>query len=354
MKNWRLDELRKELNRRKIDFEAKATKGILADLYIAAIKKEVGEMKKTEEVLAGELNGWEDNALEIVLREGIIYKVDSHCWWGKSSRVPEEEINAPKDIMTGVKTLVHANTLGSLRSFKSMGERIVKKNAYPFLGIRGAYYVPKYFIPGVEKSLKETQEKVYEERSDFIKNLPKYRKEWAAHCKKEKVVPPPDELYPNKAELERKIRFKWTKFAITVPDSNMGVLTDELYKEEVEKQKEEAKTFLNDCFTTLSKQFYGIIKNLRERLESDDAMKPKTLASVKDFIETFDAMNVTNNAFLKDMVAKTAKALKVESVKDLNSNEDLRTEINTEVGSLVKAFEKASTKDERLKRAIDF
>jgi uncharacterized protein (UPF0297 family) len=361
MKNWRIDELRKELTRRKKGWSKDSSKSNLVDVYMRAlddekavdVKKGIKNIvKKTLET--GSNGDYGDDVLDYVFKEGILYRIDSHCWWGKSSRVDEEEINAPKEILSGVKTLVDPNTLATLRSYKSYGERIIKKRSYPFLGLRGVYYVPKAFISGCEEELKETQGRVYGERDFFMKNLPKYKKEWAAVCKKGKVEPPAPELYPSKDELNGKFVFEWTKFAITLPNSSMKILNEAELKEEAEKQKKQMFEFLDGSLSMLAGKFYKAINNLAEKLSSGDPMKPKTLSSVRDFIETFDAMNVTNNAKLQDLVGKVDKLVGTASVKDYNADEKLRKDTEKRVTQMVSSFKKISESDQRFKRDLDF
>jgi len=236
--------------------ESEYTKAQLVDLMmnkINGIEPEPDEVVKTEPAGANtNTDALElDRALEIVLKEGILYRIDSHCWWGKTSRTPDGEIEAPKEVMTGVKTLIDPKHLGGFRQWKGIGERIVKKVGFPFLGLRGVYYVPKAFIKMAEAKLTECQAKAVEEADEFCNNFEFYKQEWKTTvidlCAEKGIDETDaleylkDEYYPNPAELRNRFVFRWTKFAITVPDSDMGILTDDQYQDEVRKQKEQAR-----------------------------------------------------------------------------------------------------------------
>jgi hypothetical protein len=46
------------------------------------------------------------DALQVVLKAGCLYRINSRCWSGVTSKVPEEQIKAPKEILTGLKNLI--------------------------------------------------------------------------------------------------------------------------------------------------------------------------------------------------------------------------------------------------------
>ncbi|MHC4643991.1 MAG: DUF3150 domain-containing protein [Planctomycetota bacterium] len=347
--------------------ENEYTKSHLVDLYVA--KKDdltnVSNPDKPAEtktpVDTSDADAELDRALEIVLKEGILYRIDSHCWWGKTSRVPEEAINVPKELMSGVQTLIDPKHLGPFRSWKGIGERIVKKLGYQFLGLRGVYFVPKAFIQTAEEKLVECQEFAGKEKKIFADNFDQYKVEWKEEvnrlCKEHGVDPKlamlylAEENYPSKAQLDGKFVFKWTKFAITVPDSNMGILTDKQYAEEVRKQKLQALEFLENCVAELAAKFYEIISKINSKLEAGENIKPKTLQSLNNFTEIFDKMNITNNSALAGYVDEARKLFKGVSVTDFKE-EKFADKLNDQLTSVVTRFEEES--DQKLLRDIEF
>lgn len=288
--------------------------------------------------------------IEVVFRQGILFKIDSHCWWGKSSKVDESEINAPKEILSGVKTLVNPNTLSSLQFYKGFGERSLKKRGYPFLGLRGVYYIPKDFIGSIEMELRETKKAFDKEVDEYIQNYPKYKSEW----KKKSGTYYNEALYPSKEQLQNKFRFDYTKFVITVPDPSMGILNEDEYREELDKQKVKMREFLDGTLTELASKFYVIIDRLATKIESGDTVKPKSLESLRSFVETFESMNVTGNKKLSELVSKAQNYVGATGARDLNQDDKLRKSIGGKISKLVDQFQKHSEKDTRFKRAIEF
>jgi hypothetical protein len=302
-----------------------------------------------------------DNALEVILKEGILYRVDSHCWWGKTSRVPEDQVKAPKEILSGVKTLIDPEHLQPFRAWKGQGERIIKKLGYQFLGLRGVYFVPKGWIQDVEAILLGCKEKAEEEKKIFIDNFVTYKAEWRDRvleiCDDKGIAYEvalaylDEDNYPSKAGLDAKFVFKWTKFAITVPNSDMGILTDKEYKEEVRKQKVQAKEFLDNCLAELAQKFYSIISSINDKLLKGDVIKPKTLGSLESFTEIFDKMNITNNVQLAGYVEEARKLFNGVAVADLKENE-FSNKLSDELDSVVSRFKTESNQE--LLRDIEF
>lgn len=293
--------------------------------------------------------------LDIVLKEGMLYKVDSHCWWAKSSRVPEEMLgNAPKKILKGVQGLIDEKHIAPLNSYRQRGERVVIKNGFPFAGFRGVYFVPKALIPKTEEGLEECQKSFYTEVDDFMKNIGRYKKQWAEFCKKNKVTVPPKEWYPSNEGIKSKFKFEWTKFSFSLPDKGLNLLTAEQYEVEKQKHKVKASQFLQSALTTVAIQFETILTKLTERLEKGESIKPKSLSSLRNFLETFESINITGNEDLSKMVTRMNKVIGSKNAKDINDSDKVRKTLTTKVGKLVGRVSTLIDEDSKFKRALDF
>jgi hypothetical protein len=363
LKKLKVTELRKMVEERGIN-----PKGMKVSELVMTIADSIMKEQKAEAAAAEKKNGKPKRApkskrdvadvppppnykdpINLVFSEGVLYRCDTKCWWGKSSRVDEDELEVDPEIITGVKTLVNPNRLAGIRSFKSHGERLIKKRGYPFIGLRGVQWIPKKFIGSLETDLVEAQTDFYKEVKDFVKKYGSYKQEW-----KEKSGEHYDEkLYPTEAELETRFRFEWQKFIIQVPD-RAGILSEAEYKAEVEKHKARLGEWLNATLTSLSGKFYRILVNLQKKLDSGDPIKPKTISSLKAFVESFEAMNVTKNGVLEDMVNKAMTFIGSSGAKEFNQEEKLRKATAKRLSSVIDSFEKVSKEDSRFNRAIDF
>lgn len=301
------------------------------------------------------------DALEIVLKSGCLYRINSRCWSGVTSRVPEEQIKAPKEILKGLKNLIEQDRLQPFRFWKTAGERELKKYGYNFLGLRGVYFIPKGFIPFVEKKLKLCQQKAMEARADFLTNFDQYKSEWRDRviqiCKdkdisiEEALAYLDDDLYPSETAIAGRFQFSHRKFFISVPYPGMGILTDDEYREEVAKQKEEAAEFLDNCIASLAKKFYQIISKIQEKVKKGESIRPNTLQALADYTEVFDKMNITSNGDLAEYVKQAEQIFGGVNAGDFKQD-DFRNKIEESLDEIVTDFKTKA--DEKLLRDIDF
>ncbi|MCK4776850.1 MAG: hypothetical protein KAS39_00635 [Actinomycetia bacterium] len=302
-----------------------------------------------------------EDALEIVLKAGVLYRINSNCWSAITSRVPEEQVKAPKEILSGLKTIINTDRLGPFRFWKTAGERELKKFGYNFLGLRGVYFIPKAFIPVIERKLKLCTEKALEAKADFIANYEVYKDEWRDTvidiCEKKDITIEQalayldDELYPSAENLEGRFRFSYRKFFISVPDPSMGILDDKEYQEEVKKQKEEAAEFLDNCLAGLAKKFYDIISKIQDKIKKGESVRPNTLQALSDYTTIFDQMNITNNQELAGFVIQAKKIFSGVEAKDFKED-DFRKQIEAGLTEIVTNFKTKS--DQKVLRDIDF
>ncbi len=323
----------------------KSTKKSSKKKKVSAVKKDIDF-----DTLFGDTD-----PLQVVFNEGILVKVDSHCWWGKSSRVPKSMLNdAPKEILKGVQTLIDKERIAPMNSLRQRGERVVVKNGFSFIGLRGVYFVPKARVGDVESGLVEVKDEFEAEKEIFLDNLNLYKREWAKVCKKEGVKPPPDEWYPDKYEMRSKFKFDWLMFPFSPPSKENGVLSERQYSAEIVKQKRKMAEFLQVSLSTLAVEFEEIITKLNKRLADGETIRPKTLSSLRGFVETFSQMNVTGNADLASMVARMDKILGSKSAKDINKSDKVRDTMATKVSGLVKKVTGLIDSDDKFTRSLDF
>jgi len=300
-----------------------------------------------------------DKAVDIMLTEGIMIRLDSHIWWGKSNKTSEGEIQfkggrtVTKKVLTGTKTLVDPDSLAYFRSLVGYAKRWLDKSGYPFLNIRGVVWIPKFFIQPTERKLKKWKANFDNAVEGYILDYPAEIERWKETLKEEKVSDVFDELvYPSPEELKRKLQFRWTKFAISLPSVESGVLNDKEYKEELERHKQDAKLFLDSTVTIIAKKFAEMVTSMQKTFASGRGIKQKSLDNMREFVETFDVMNITRNQELKNLVDRAAKLIGSVNKEDVKSNEKLSKTIATGLTGLVSDFGKA--KDEKIVRALEF
>jgi len=301
------------------------------------------------------------DALKVVLKAGCLYRINSRCWSGVTSKVPEEQIKAPKEILTGLKNLIDQDRLSGFRYWKTAGERELKKWGYSFLGLPNVFFIPKGFIPFVERKLAICSERAKEAKEEFLANFDQYKAEWRdkvidiCHKKdisiEEALAYLDDDLYPSESDIAGRFQFSHRKFYISVPDPSMGILDDKEYAEEVRKQKEDAREFLDNCLAALAKKFYKIVSNIQNKVKKGESIRPNTLQALTDYTEIFDKMNITNNQELSGYVETAQKLFTGVGTQDFKKKE-FRNQMGESLDEIVTEFKTKS--DEKLLRDIDF
>ncbi len=326
----------------------KATKAELVNMILEYQDGPVA--KEAEATIDGK------DVMEIALKAGILYRIDSSCWWGKTTKVRDGEIDAPKEIISGMKVLVDPKTLGPMRSLIGYSDRILKNIGYSFIGMKGVYWIPKAFISRTDERVSVIEGEFSQARKEFFSNYELYKKEWRI---KSKEYYDPD-AYPAVGDFERLKKFKLQKrkFSISLPEKGTGVLTDAEYNDEKKKQIDEMKEFFQDTISVLAGRFYKMVKSLKEKLDSGKPVKQKTLDAMKEFGKTFDAFNVTGHKELKSLVTECFGVLGTADIEDLNlskggaKNDLYRAKMIKGMDAVVDKFDKS--KDERLTRALEF
>lgn len=305
--------------------------------------------KKNEEQIMKE-------TIKRVFSEGILYKVDAAGWWAHSTKCRETEVLQPVDgelakdgqkPMKGIKPLLNPKLLAPIRSMRGYGERIIKKNSFPFLGLRGVYFKPKAFISMTEEELVETKNNHDALVMDLNKNLPKYKREWQKQIGKFYD----DELYPK--DMRSKFRFNWSKFVITPPDKELKVLSDKEYKEEVKKQTEQLKRFMDSALGILANQFVDMVGRLSTKLDKGKPVGKRYLESWAEFARTFKTMNVTGHKPLEAIVTRMDNMIGNKSAEDFKEDK-FRSMFSKQVSKVVKSFDTLSKSDDSLNRALEF
>jgi hypothetical protein len=312
-------------------------------------KKDQGKGKEVVD------DNFDRKTVEQVFNEGLLYRLIANSWWGKTTRVPEDQIKQPAksktdaSVMGAIKPLVNPERLAEIHSKRAFAERALKKYSFPFVGFDNVFFVPKAFIPKIDEIFGKTKAEHDEAVDTFIANIEDYKAEWKpilGEFYDEKA-------YPSSEALKCTFRFDWRKFIITVPDKGSNLMSDKEYKKEIEKQAESIRQFLDYALSEVANNFKSILGKMQERLAEGKGLNPKFLSSIKEFALTFKDMNITNNASLQSLVDKMYDAVKTVQPDDFKE-EDFRKSITKSISGVAKEFEKMAKKDADLSRALEF
>jgi hypothetical protein len=294
------------------------------------------------------------NEKQLVTESGVFYKISKHSWSAVSSKVRGNELpdDAPKRVLSGKKNLIDRDYVSKLWNAQSQAENVCDRFGYRYKDFGKVWFIPKALISTVDKKVDECVDKFYVILTDFINNYGTYKEEW----KKISGRYYDEALYPSQADLESRFYLASRKFIIDLPSKESGVLNDEQYKIELEKQKNEMKEFIDSTLTSLASNFFEIVKGIEDQITQGKTVNKKRIENLKIFAENFDAMNITNHKEMKIIVDKCFKIIEKVDPDDLKAGdkgvETIRKEISTKMTEIIETMKES--KDQRIKRAIIF
>lgn len=141
--------------------------------------------------------------------------------------------------------------------------------------------------------------------------------------------------YPTRTEFKRRYYVEYFFMQMGVP-AELADISQELYKREVAKAREEGKMMLEEMKDALRLGLKTLVDKARDRLTRYDrreqrSFKQSGIDSIMEFIGTFDARNVLGDDDLRVQVDKLRKVLDGLDAEDIRDSESLR-------GYTLKAF----------------
>jgi len=149
--------------------------------------------------------------------------------------------------------------------------------------------------------------------------------------------------FPPAAIVRAKFFLAWSYVAYGVPEK-LKSISAQLWKKERDKAQKEIQSAQAEITDALRAAFLKLVAHMREVLEAGPDGKPKTfkestIANLRDFLAIGDLRNVTDDAMLRDVMAK-ARALLAGGLTgtDLREKPDLRATVRAEFASIEKCL----------------
>ena len=126
-----------------------------------------------------------------------------------------------------------------------------------------------------------------------------------------------------------------------------GILSPELYEREQAKFEEEMRQFRETAILTLRQTFVEMVERLTERLNSGGTFKNTTVDKLKEFMDDFGKLNITEDHALEALVAnaKTVLTGDVEA-QELRDDSVMRKRIASQMQKVQETM-KGSILDQR-------
>jgi hypothetical protein len=208
------------------------------------------------------------------------------------------------------------------------------------------------------------QEKIYAKIEEFGAErqglLDKFAESWdtiVEEAKKKRGVFFDDGDYPSFKSIRDRFTHDFRFISNKVPDE-LKKLGLEIYQKEFDKQMLNCATAASEIQAALREGFLGLIEHFTDRLGVDEETgKPKRfnekrITDIREFLETFQARNLTNDTQLAALCEKAQTLIEGVDAATIRSNADARASLKQAFDDLTTATnELIGTKTRRVRVA---
>lgn len=244
--------------------------------------------------------------------------------WGNRRQADKDKIqtDSDKSMLKLSKELIDADEYRAIAKFQGEVRKWIMNRSVPSFFKKGIYLFNISMVEEVEDFLKDKLSEqnrlvqklveVYPERMQDAQT--RLNGQWQAKD------------YPTTDELRGLFDISWNWMKFGVPE-NLPQQVFDAEKEKAEKMWAEATEQITLC---LRESFRELIAHATERLKTKPGEKPKVfrdslIGNIQEFIATFNARNLTNDAELQGLVGKARVILSdAGNAETLRDNASLR------------------------------
>ncbi len=268
--------------------------------------------------------------------------------------VNKVRIDADQRLIRVTKKIMDSATYREIVSLDGNVRRWLMARSLPVPALKaGVYAVPVGLVTSVEEKLAEFSEKRDALVEQFVQEYPQRIEE--AKVRLRSNFSPDD--YPGTLVLQDAFRIHTRYVSFDVPTA-LKEVSGEIFAREREKAARAWQDTLEAWTVLLRTSMADLVNHMVERLSMNADGKPRVfkdslVSNLRDFLGTFDARNVADDADLKELAEK-ARSLLSRDVTPERLREDSRFREAVAVG-FAKIKEKLDTMIvERPKRRITF
>lgn len=247
---------------------------------------------------------------------------------GNSRKVPGANVlttDADVSFLRVSKTLLESNELEAIRKHDTSLRKWLGNTCLPYdIGIM---LLPVGLIQQTEVKLKEHKTERDTLIDAFIAAYPTIKQE----AQKQLGTLYNESEYPSVSEIKDKFRFEWQYINFGIP-GQLQKVNPELYKQEQEKAAAQLQEAATEVVAVMRGTLYDMVNHLKDRLTPDGDGKPKILKEsavnkLKEFLDSFDLRNVTDDKALAVEVQKVRSLLGGTTAVALRSSDEFREKL---------------------------
>jgi len=261
---------------------------------------------------------------------------------GNSRKVSsaQVEVDADKNLIRVSKTLLDSPELQAIRRLDGELRRYLYNMCLPFEP--GIHLLPIGLIETVDAKLHEFEAKRGELVETFLAAYPRLCQEAAGRLRT--LYNPLD--YPPVEEVRSEFTCSWQYVSYGVPHQ-LREVSERMFQDEREKAAERMAEAYTEVRQVLREAMVELVAHLRDRLTDQpdgtpQRLRESTVHKLREFLDTFDFRNVTNDEELKEQVERARALLAGTTTDAIRNTAALRarvrggmTEIADRLGTMV-------------------
>lgn len=258
---------------------------------------------------------------------------------GNSRKVSsaQVEVDADKDSIHVSKSLLDSCELEAIRRVDGEIRRYLYGVCLPFEP--GIHLLPIPLIETVDGRLREFQTKRQEMVEVFLAAYPRLCTEAASRLRT--LYNPLD--YPAFEEVRSAFSCSWQYVSYGVPDQ-LRAVSERIFQEERDKAADRMAEAYTEVRQVLREAMVELVAHLRDRLAdqpdgSPQRVRESTVQKLREFLDTFDFRNVTNDQELKDQVERARSLLAGTTTDAIRNTAELRARVRDGMANIAGRLE---------------
>lgn len=242
--------------------------------------------------------------------------------WGITKKVGGDVLKPGIDpeYVVNNKKKINRTYLEPISKVRNMARTFIYKKSLPFK-IPGIIFIPRDMITTVDHQMQAFQREFDAEVANFGDNYHRYVEE--AREKLGKLFNPLD--YPR--DIRNYFSFRWDFINFAAPD-NTQIISSEILQREQQKYQQTIEEFRETAITTLRTIFVEMINHIVERLSGERKIfKDSLVGNIREFINDFSALNITDDVELASSVEKCHRILDGVNIDVIRNNDRFRHDI---------------------------
>ncbi|HEX5481706.1 MAG TPA: DUF3150 domain-containing protein [Terriglobia bacterium] len=258
---------------------------------------------------------------------------------GNSRKVSpaQVEVDADKASIHVSKSLLNSCELEAIRRLDGEMRRYLYGVCLPFEP--GIHLLPIPLIETVDSRLREFQGKRQELVEVFLAAYPRLCEEAASRLRT--LYNPLD--YAAVEEVRSAFSCSWQYVSYGVPDQ-LRAVSERMFQEERDKAADRMAEAYTEVRQVLREAMAELVAHLRDRLADQPDGTPQrvresTVQKLREFLDTFDFRNVTNDQELKDQVERARGLLAGTTTDAIRNTAELRVRVRDGMANIAGRLE---------------